>query len=320
MLLTCSFISESPLNKISDSFPVGRVVKVRIIAVEKDQTRLVASIRQAASNFKPAVTDISGVEIGNIVEGSVTEIHKDNAILTLQPTQTRALLSLKNLANHRSLSLAQLRVILKAGDKLDQLVVVTRNTEKGFVIVANKPKAKEALPSKGSLSMESITIGQVLGGRVTRHTRQGTLVKITAHIGGILHPTDSSDDFDAGVSFPAIDSVLKATVVGIDQAKKQLTLSTRHSKMYPDKVTSVVDREIHDLSDLQAGETVRGFIKSVAEHGLFVTVGRNIDARVQIRELFDEVRKLCVFLTCLVNQVLFSMSKIGNHDLRRTNL
>ncbi|KAF9460156.1 hypothetical protein BDZ94DRAFT_1266781 [Collybia nuda] len=284
-------ISEIPLNKPSDSFPIGRVVKVRIIAIEKDQKRLVASIRQATSSFKPAVMDISGVEIGNIVEGSVAEIHKDNAVLTLQPTQIRALLSLKNLANHRSLSLAQLRVTLKAGDILDQLIVVTRNTEQGFVIVANKPKGKETLLSKGPLSMGSITVGQIVGGRVTRHTRQGALVKIATHIGGILHSTDISDDFDTGGSFPPIDSILKAVVIGVDQSKKQLTLSTRGSKMYPGRVTSVVDREIDDLNDFQAGETVRGFVKSVADHGLFVTVGRNIDARVQIRELFDDFIK-----------------------------
>jgi len=34
---------------------------------------------------------------------------------------------------------------------------------------------------------------------------------------------------------------------------------------------------------------VRGFIKSIVEHGLFVMLGRGIDARVQIKELFDEV-------------------------------
>jgi len=250
---------------------------------------MVASIRQAASNFKSIVTDISGVEIGNIVEGVVSEIHKDNAVLTLQPTQVRALISLNNLANHRGSSLPQLRVVLKVGDKLEELVVVTRNPEKGFVIVANKPKVKATLPTKGSLSMESVSIGQMVGGRITRQTRHGALVKLAAHIRGTLHPTDTSDNYEAGISFPAVDSILKATVIGIDQAKKQLTLSTRHSKMYPDQANPVVDREINDVADLMQGETVRGFIKSVAEHGLFVTIGRNIDARVQIRELFDEV-------------------------------
>jgi rRNA biogenesis protein RRP5 len=104
-----------------------------------------------------------------------------------------------------------------------------------------------------------------------------------------LHPTDASDDYEAGTPFPAIDSVLKAAIVEVDLTKKQLVLSTRRSKMYPEEIKPVTDREIRDLRDLVAGETVRGFIKSVAEHGLFVTLGRNIDARVQIRELFDDV-------------------------------
>lgn len=264
---------------------------MRITAVELDQGRIIASIRQGSS--KAVVSDIGSIEIGNIVEGVISEIHKDNIILTLQPSNVRALMSLKNLANHRSLSLPQLRAILNAGDKLEDLVVVTRNTEKGFVIVANKPKAKAALPPKGTaLTIQNITIGQIVGGRVIRHTRHGALVKVTSQIGGTLHPTETSDNYDAGTPFPAIDTILKAVVIGVDQTKMQLTLSMRHSKMYPDQVKEVVDHQINGISDLQAGQVIRGYIKSIAEHGLFVTVGRDVDTRVQIRELFDEVSDL----------------------------
>ncbi|KAJ7706378.1 hypothetical protein B0H17DRAFT_1192865 [Mycena rosella] len=284
-------ISETSVSKLSESFPIGRVVKVRVISLEPDQGRIVASIRQASSNFD-VVSDISAVEIGNIVEGTVSEIHADNVVLTLHPSQVRALISLNNLANHRKLAVAQLRVVLKVGERLDDLVVVTRNVEKSFVIVASKPKTKAAAaPSKTSLSMESVAIGNIVGGRVTRHTRHGALVKLASRIGGTLHPTDTSDDYDAAIPFPVVDCVLKACVIDIDQAKKQLTLSTRHSRMYPDQGKPIVDREIKELADLQAGDTVRGFIKSVAEHGLFVTIGRNIDARVQIKELFDDYVK-----------------------------
>ncbi|KAG6832513.1 hypothetical protein H0H92_000142 [Tricholoma furcatifolium] len=283
--------SETSLHNLADSFPLGRVVQVRVIATEPDHGRIVASIRQASPNFKATVTDISAVEIGNIVQATVTEIHKDNIVLTLQPTQVRALISLKNLANHRSISVAQLCASIKTGDALEDLVVVTRNPEKGFVIVASKPKAKEALPSKGTLSMETVVLGQLVGGRVTRHTRNGTLIKLNAHIGGILHPTDASDNYETGVSFPPIDTLIKAAVIGIDQNRKQLTLSTRPSKMHPDQAQAVVDRDISEINDLHPGDTVRGFIKSVAEHGLFVTLGRDLDARVQIRELFDEYVK-----------------------------
>lgn len=281
--------SETPVRNLADTFPVGKVVKVRITTVEPDQGRIVASIRQAAPNFDSAVTDISEVEIGNIVEGAITEIHKDNAVLLLQPSRVRALLSLKNLANHRSIGLPQLKNELKVGETLSELVVVTRNPEKGFVLVANAPKSK-ATP-KNSLSIDTVNVGQIVGGRVTRHTRHGTLVKVTSHVGGIIHPTDVSDNFDTCNPYLAVDTLVKAVVVGVDKEKRQVTLSTRRSRLHPDQITQIVDREVNDISDLAVGDTARGFIKSVAEHGLFVTVGRNIDARVQIRELFDEVSR-----------------------------
>lgn len=274
---------------------MGRVVKVRILSVDANHRRIVASIRQAASNVKSTVTDIRGVEIGNIVEGTVSEVHKDNIVLELKTTGARALMSLKNLANHRGISLAQLRTDLQVGDILSEMVVVTRNPDKGYVIVASTPKVKEALPSKGSLSIDSMAPNQIVGGRVIRHTRHGALVKITPHITGILHPTDGSDDYEAGSLFPAVDSVLKAVIIEVDQTKKQVILSTRRSKMYPEEAKPITDREIRNLHDVVVGDTIRGFIKSVAEYGLFVSVGRNIDARVQIRELFDDVGSFSSF-------------------------
>ncbi|KAF8640392.1 hypothetical protein AX17_000062 [Amanita inopinata Kibby_2008] len=285
-------LSETIPAKLSELYPIGKVVKVRIIAVEREQPRIIASIRQAAPNFSPPTVDISGIEIGDTVEGEVLDIHKDNVILTLQPSRVRALLSLKNLANHRGMSLAQLRIELKVRDTLDKLIVVTRNSEKGFVIVANKPQAKTTLTSKGSpLTMNSVEVGQMVLGRVTRHNRQGTLLKINAHIGGLLHPTDACDDYDIGNAFPPVDTILKATVLELISDKKQLVLSTRGSRMYPNKAPKIVDREVRGLGDLHVGDVVRGFIKNVTEHGLFVAIARDIDARVQIRELFDEYVK-----------------------------
>ena len=96
--------------------------------------------------------------------------------------------------------------------------------------------------------------------------------------------------YDSGNAFPPVDSIVKATVLDVNTEKKQLVLSCRQSRSHPESHLAVVDREISGISDLKVGELVRGFVKSVAEHGLFVTLGRDVDARVQIKELFDEVR------------------------------
>ncbi|KAI0639642.1 U3 snoRNP-associated protein Rrp5 [Trametes polyzona] len=283
--------SETALSSLPAAFPIGKPVQVRIIAVDPETGRITASIRQASPNFKSAITDISGVDIGDIVEGVISDIRKDKAVVTLQPTQVTALLSLNNLANRREVSVAQLRSTLKVGDKLQDLVVTSRNPEKGFVLVATKPKEKEALLQKNHLSLDTVQPGQLVGGRVLRHNRHGALIKLTNSISGILHPTDAADDYESGKPFPAVDSVLKAVVLSVDKERRQLTLSTRMSRLFPSQDKPIVDREITSLDQLKVGDTVRGFIKSVAEHGLFVTLGRDIDARVQIKELFDDYVK-----------------------------
>ena len=289
--------SETSISNPSEAFPIGKIVKVRIIKVEAEQSRIIASIRQAAPNFVSPVVDISGIDVGDTVQGEIAEIHKENIILKLKPTEARALLSSKNLANHRGIPLAQLNAGLKVGEELDGLIVVSRVPDKSFVIVANKPQMKSALPSKSSLTIESVTVGQTIMGRVTHHSPQGTLLKINSHLGGLLHPTDTSDDYDAAKAFPSIDSIIKATVIDMFADKKRLVLSTRSSRMLPNKVSDIVDREVKGLEDLQIGDVVRGFIKSVTEHGLFVAIARGVDARVQIKELFDEVRRLTGFLS-----------------------
>ncbi len=281
--------SETAIRSLSEAFPVGKVVQVRILSVDRETSRIVASIRQAAANFKIALTAIQDIEIGNVAEGIVAEVQKDKVIVTLQPSQVRALLSLNNLANRRGTTLAQVRTSLQVGEKIENLVVTSRNPEKGFVLVATKPKEKDALLLKHSLTIDTVQVGQLVGGRILRHNRHGALVKLTSHVSGSLHPTDTCDDFETGNPFPSADSIIKATVISIDKDKRQLTLSTRPSRLHPERESPVIDKEINDFSEVQVGATVRGFIKTVAEHGLFVTLGRGIDARVQIKELFDAV-------------------------------
>lgn len=302
--------SETTASSLPSAFPIGKVVQVRILSCDLESGRIVASIRQAASNFKSTIAAIQDVEIGNSVEGIVYEIQKEKVVVTLQPTQVRALLSLNNLANRRGLALSQLRSGLKIGDQLSDLVVTSRNPEKGFVLVATKPKEKDAVLQKHGLSLDTVQVGQIVGGRVLRHIRAGALVKLTSRISGTLHPTDTLDDYEAGSPFPTADSIIKAAVATIDIDKRTLTLSTRRSIMNPSEHASVVDPVVDNIADLKVGSTVRGFIKSVAEHGLFVALGRNVDARVQIKELFDEV--CCLFFAMRsASQPMCSSSRTG---------
>ncbi|KAL6310100.1 U3 snoRNP-associated protein Rrp5 [Sparassis latifolia] len=282
--------SETAVGPLSNAFPVGKAVQVRIISVDSEKHRVIASIRQASPNFKAANTDISGVEIGETVEGVVSEIHKDNAVITLQPTQVRALISLNNLAKRQDKSVAHLRVSLKVGEKIQDLIVVSRNPEKGIVIVAARP-TKETVSHHQPIHLDTVQVGDSVSGRVIRHSRKGALVKLNHSLTGSLHPTDVCDEYEAGNPFPTVDSIVHGVVVAVNKESRQIALSTRSSRVHTDRGTSVVDPEITSVDSLKVGQTIRGFIKNIAEHGLFVMLGRDIDARVQIKELFDEYVK-----------------------------
>lgn len=304
------------VGALTEVFKPGKPVLVRILSNDREKNRILASIRQATTNTAPP--DISAVEVGDSVEGTISDVHKENVLLNLEPSNVRALLSLKNLANRRVSTVAQLRANLKTGEKLGNLLVVSRNAEQGFVIVANKPTAK---PTMDTISIGTIQVGQIVGGRVVKHDRRGALVKFNGRITGSLHPTDASDDYEGSPPFPNADSVLKAAVIAVDREKKHLTLSTRKSQMEPSGSHVVVDPEITSVEDLKPGTFVRGFIKSVAEHGLFVSIGRDLDARVQIRELFDEVCPLCKTTNGIADDSFEnSTSRIGNQDSRPINL
>lgn len=273
--------------KLTDVYTPGRVIKVRIIAVHPEAQQIVASVRQTTSSFTSSITDISGILIGDMVEGVVAQLHKLNAVLSLKPSDVRALISFSSLARHWNTTVPELKASLKPGTSVTSLAVVSRNPEKNFVVVTGCSKNDRL--KKVTLSMDNVTVGQIVGGRVTKYARNGAHVKLTTRISGSLHPTDASDDYETGNPFPVVDSILRAAVMGIDNSRNHLFLSTRASRLSPNDAKQPIDREINSIDDLKAGDTIRGFIKSVAEYGLFVTLGRGIDARVQIKELFDEV-------------------------------
>lgn len=274
------------------SFALGKPVKVRIIHVDPAATRIVASIRKLTSEVANTSGGIENIEVGQAVSGVVSEIAGENVRLFLNPNNARALVSLKNIANSRKTTVDQLRHSLQKGEEMDNLVVVSRNVDKGFVLVANKPSQKsQPNERQPPLDIKTMSIGTKVIGQVDGHTRAGATIKFPGsgrRIIGLLHRTDVSDDYDKSSTLPSVGSFLSAVVVAVDKDRRQISISTRTSRL-KDGVSEVIDPEFSDFREFKPDMKVRGFIKSIAEHGLFVTISRDVDARVQIKELHDDV-------------------------------
>ena len=268
--------------------------------MDQATSRIIGSIVQAT---KPSPTvEISKLEVGHNVTGPITvvDIHQDNVVLDLQPKDSpirlKALISLANLANHRGTTVLQARESLSIGQEIkEQLVLVSKNAEKALLIVAVRPQAKTKVPNGrtsaggGSLRIGDIKIGMTIPGLVIRHHPKGSTVRLSKHVFATLYPTDVCDNFETGNPFPALDSVINVTILDVDESDQKVVVSARPSRINSVEAVPVVDREVSSLGDLSVGGEIRGFVKSVADHGVFVSIGRGIDARIQIKELFNEV-------------------------------
>ncbi|KAG2159661.1 uncharacterized protein EDB93DRAFT_5621 [Suillus bovinus] len=97
-------------SKLKDIFVAGRVVKVRILTVDLNPPRVVASIRQASSSKAAKVTDANDITSNAVAEG-VVPVHETPAIPSLQASHAREPIPSKALASKRSSPLPQVKAV-----------------------------------------------------------------------------------------------------------------------------------------------------------------------------------------------------------------
>lgn len=275
---------------------MGKVIPVRIIAVDEDRHRIIASARQAASlTTKPAGLD--EVEIGSVLVGEITGLHDTNLVLALHPSRVKALMSYSTLSRHRKLTVEQLRADLVKGQVVDDLVVVSKRADKGFVIVGLVPAKATAAPapsaSEGSvshLSFDALAVGQVVSGRICGKIPTGILVQLARNLKGRVPPTEASDNYDSLTTTAdlATGSQVQCVIVKLDAEYRRVELSLRASRIDPlaAGITGIQDPVVETVDDLVVGQSIRGFVKNIAGQGLFVAVSANVTARVQIKVSF----------------------------------
>lgn len=95
-------------SKMKDMFVTGRVVKVRILTVDLNPPRVVASIRQASSSKAAKVTDTSDITSSAIAEGVVV-VHKTPAVPPLSSSHAHEPIPSKALVSKRSSPLPQVK-------------------------------------------------------------------------------------------------------------------------------------------------------------------------------------------------------------------
>ncbi|KAI4160530.1 MAG: hypothetical protein LQ342_005637 [Letrouitia transgressa] len=136
-------------------------------------------------------------------------------------------------------------------------------------------------------TLDDLSVGLVLPGRVVRVTERLIIVQLTDDLYGTVQLVDLADDYSkASTGLYRKNQIVRVCVKHVDNPNKRVFLSIRPSKVLSSSLR-VEDREINSLSDIKVNDILRGFVKNVTDGGLFISLAHNVTAYVRISDLSD---------------------------------
>lgn len=143
----------------------------------------------------------------------------------------------------------------------------------------------------GQVTLENITPGSVIAGRVTKTTERFVTVQLSDSLAAPVSLPELSDDFDqADPTQYNKNDIVRVCVLDVDIPNKKISLSLRPSKVLSSSLP-VKDAQIPNLASLKSGDLVRGFVKHVSDKGVIVSLSGTVDAFVRIADLSDQYIK-----------------------------
>ncbi|PLB51121.1 nucleic acid-binding protein [Aspergillus steynii IBT 23096] len=236
------------------------------------------SFLQAAN---PSPLNLEQVQTGSSWVGFINNVADDSLWVNLSPN-VRGRLRFMDASDDLSL-LTDVEKNFPIGSAL-KVQVTAVDTEKGRLDLSARKRSDK-------LSFKDISTGMVLPGRVTKVTERQLIMQLTDSIVGAVDLVDMADDYSkANPTVYQKNEVLRACVVTIDKANKKISLSLRPSKVLSSSLP-VQDPEISSAKQLKVNDIVRGFVRRVADNGLFVTLGHGVTAYVRVSDLSDSYLK-----------------------------
>ena len=142
---------------------------------------------------------------------------------------------------------------------------------------------------KPLISKDSLKLKQLLIGKVVK-IQNGLSIQIAYNIFAKAHITDLTDNFVENIlENYSVDDFVRCRVVSFNDDRSQIDVSLRPSIV--DNLEDIVDPEVIDFKQIEEGGVVRGFVKNIAGNGVYVGIGRNVTARVKIKDLSDSFIK-----------------------------
>ncbi|KAI8146542.1 hypothetical protein BJV82DRAFT_665505 [Fennellomyces sp. T-0311] len=139
--------------------------------------------------------------------------------------------------------------------------------------------------------IDSVQEGLVGIGLVQKVMRNyGLIVQLSPGVNGRVHRLDLLDKYTEDPTEGFKEGMfVRYAVAAVDKEKKRVELSLRSCRIDPECVLE--DKEINSIEDLETGQVLSGYVDNVAKTGVFISLGRKVNARVKIAHVSDEFVK-----------------------------
>lgn len=221
--------------------------------------------------FEPvtAKEKLSNYKVGEAITCFVSKFHPDKKSLelTTDPSFTGTVDLLAMITDPKD-----------AGHP-EKLFKLGQAVQAKIVDVASKPQ-RLLLSLTGTFKLEK---GNITLGTVTHIQPQGLHVRLPFGHSGTVSVCDIADAYkSSALSAFSKDQLIKCYLLDCENGKWHLSL--RQSRINPGQNKPVKDTEVSSLDSLKPGQLIRGFLKSVSEHGVFIRLSRRIVARAQLQK------------------------------------
>jgi rRNA biogenesis protein RRP5 len=275
---------------------VQTTIDVRVIGAHQVQTRRFLPITHRESKILSRTFELSAkpsdqtdspleplvlkkIEIGSSWTAFVDSIAEDCVHVSIAP-KIRGKIRYLDLSDDLSL-MTDVAKNFPIGSALKVHVL-------GLELAAHRLKlSARSASSKSQVSWDELSTGMVIPGRVTKVQERQINVQLSENISGTVGLTSLEDDYSkANPTIYTKNDVVRVCVIDVDISNKKVALSTRPSRVL-DSSLPVVDPEISSISQLKVKDLVRGFVKNVADNGLFIALGPKVTGYVRVTEISD---------------------------------
>lgn len=142
----------------------------------------------------------------------------------------------------------------------------------------------KALLSTRTGSVETVNdleLNQKYPAKIFKIAQAFVLVELAPGVVGYSYITDALNDYDQKLEevYKQNQGVL-VTITELDKKDSKFSVSLRDEE-------TAKDKPINSIDELKRGDLVKGFIKSISDSGLYISLGRDLYALVRVTDISD---------------------------------